>query len=127
MSYRIRLKGIDVSLDDFELHPSEHDHHDHHHSLDDHEHHHDHEHAHSHDHDHTEEHHHHHEHRGLPEILAIIRSGGLTPGARALAERIFQILAEAEAKGVKSVPALLTPNGNVLHLNFGASMADVKG
>jgi glutaredoxin-related protein len=36
-------------------------------------------------------------------------------------------ITEAEAKGVKSVPALLTPNGNVLHLNFGASMADVKG
>lgn len=36
-------------------------------------------------------------------------------------------IAEAEAKGVKSVPALLTPNGNVLHINFGASMADVKG
>ncbi len=34
---------------------------------------------------------------------------------------------EAENVGVKSVPALLTPNGNVLHLNFGASMADVKG
>ena len=34
---------------------------------------------------------------------------------------------EAENFGVKSVPALLTPNGNVLHLNFGASMADVKG
>lgn len=34
---------------------------------------------------------------------------------------------EAEQKGVKSVPALVTPNGNVLHLNFGASMADVKG
>lgn len=34
---------------------------------------------------------------------------------------------QAEKKGVKSVPALLTPNGNVLHLNFGASMADVKG
>lgn len=34
---------------------------------------------------------------------------------------------EAEIAGVKSVPALLTPNGNVLHLNFGASMADVKG
>jgi uncharacterized protein (TIGR00299 family) protein len=57
-----------------------------------------HDHEHHHDHDHTGEHHHHHEHRGLPEILAIIRSGGLTPGARALAERIFQILAEAEAK-----------------------------
>lgn len=36
-------------------------------------------------------------------------------------------IAEAEAKGVSSVPALLTPNGNVLHLNFGASIADVKG
>ena len=36
-------------------------------------------------------------------------------------------IAEAEKAGVKSVPALLTPNGNVLHLNFGASIADVKG
>ncbi len=36
-------------------------------------------------------------------------------------------IAEAENAGVKSVPALLTPNGNVLHINFGASMADVKG
>ena len=34
---------------------------------------------------------------------------------------------EAEKAGVKSVPALLTPNGNVLHINFGASIADVKG
>ena len=34
---------------------------------------------------------------------------------------------EAENVGVKSVPALLTPNGNVLHLNFGASMTAVKG
>lgn len=33
---------------------------------------------------------------------------------------------EAEAAGVKSVPALVTPNGNALHINFGASMADVK-
>ncbi len=36
-------------------------------------------------------------------------------------------IAEAEGKGVQSVPALVTPNGNVLHINFGASMADVKG
>lgn len=36
-------------------------------------------------------------------------------------------IAEAEARGVKSVPALLTPTANVLHLNFGASIADVKG
>lgn len=34
---------------------------------------------------------------------------------------------EAENAGVKSVPALVTPNGNVLHINFGASIADVKG
>ncbi|WP_298287758.1 thioredoxin family protein [uncultured Lutibacter sp.] len=34
---------------------------------------------------------------------------------------------EAEKAGVKSVPALITPNGNVLHINFGASMDEVKG
>ncbi len=34
---------------------------------------------------------------------------------------------EAEKAGVKSVPALVTPDGNVLHINFGASMADVRG
>ncbi|NQX97820.1 MAG: thioredoxin family protein [Flavobacteriales bacterium] len=34
---------------------------------------------------------------------------------------------EAEKAGVKSVPALVTLNGNVLHINFGASMEDVKG
>lgn len=36
-------------------------------------------------------------------------------------------IVEAEAAGVKSVPALVTPKGNVLHLNFGATMSDVKG
>lgn len=36
-------------------------------------------------------------------------------------------IAEAERVGVKSVPALLTPNGHVLHINYGASMAEVKG
>ncbi|WP_299103857.1 thioredoxin family protein [uncultured Tenacibaculum sp.] len=36
-------------------------------------------------------------------------------------------ISEAEKAGVTSVPALLTPNGNVLHINFGASMQDVKG
>ncbi len=36
-------------------------------------------------------------------------------------------IAEAEKAGVQSVPALVTPNGNALHINFGASMADVKG
>lgn len=36
-------------------------------------------------------------------------------------------ISEAEAAGVISVPALVTPEGNTLHINFGASMADVKG
>ncbi|HVI47915.1 MAG TPA: hypothetical protein VM802_23810 [Chitinophaga sp.] len=36
-------------------------------------------------------------------------------------------ISEAEKAGVKSVPALLTPSGNVLHINYGASLADVKG
>ena len=36
-------------------------------------------------------------------------------------------ISEAENAGVKSVPALVTPNGNVLHINFGASMEAVKG
>jgi glutaredoxin-related protein len=35
-------------------------------------------------------------------------------------------IAEAEAAGVKSVPALVTGNGNVLHINFGAALEDVK-
>ncbi|MEN7551782.1 thioredoxin family protein [Rapidithrix thailandica] len=34
---------------------------------------------------------------------------------------------QAERAGVKSVPALVTSNGNVLHINFGASLEDVKG
>lgn len=36
-------------------------------------------------------------------------------------------LENAQSAGVKSVPALVTPTGNVLHINFGASMEDVKG
>lgn len=32
----------------------------------------------------------------------------------------------AERAGVQSVPALVTPNGNVLHINFGAFLEDVK-
>lgn len=33
---------------------------------------------------------------------------------------------DAENAGVKSVPALVLPNGNVLHINFGASIEDLK-
>ncbi len=56
-----------------------------------------HEHHHHHDHDHHD-HHHHHSHRGLPEILHILSHGDMTPSAHALAERIFTLLAQAEAK-----------------------------
>ncbi|SHK72882.1 thioredoxin family protein [Epilithonimonas mollis] len=33
---------------------------------------------------------------------------------------------DAEAAGVQSVPALVLANGNVLHINFGASIEDLK-
>nr|WP_199000363.1 thioredoxin family protein [Flavobacterium sp. ASV13] len=36
-------------------------------------------------------------------------------------------ISEAQKAGVQSVPALVTPTGNVLHINFGASIADVIG
>ncbi|MEO9804024.1 MAG: thioredoxin family protein [Reichenbachiella sp.] len=35
-------------------------------------------------------------------------------------------LSEAEKLGVQSVPALVTPEGSVLHINFGAALADLK-
>lgn len=35
-------------------------------------------------------------------------------------------VAKAEAAGVQSVPALLTPSGQVLHLNYGAAIAELK-
>jgi glutaredoxin 3 len=35
-------------------------------------------------------------------------------------------LHDAERAGIKSVPALVLEGGNVLHINYGASLADVK-
>jgi len=35
-------------------------------------------------------------------------------------------ISEAEKAGVKSVPALVTPNGKALHINFGANLSDLK-
>ena len=70
--------------------------------------------AHAHHHGHGEHHHedahhhheheHHHEHRTLADVLRVVDSGSLTPGARAMAHRVFQILAAAEAKA-HGVPA----------------------
>lgn len=51
-----------------------------------------------------EEHHHPHEHRGLKEILHIISHAQITDGAKEIANRIFQILAEAES-AAHGVPA----------------------
>lgn len=49
-------------------------------------------------HDHHHEHHHHHEHRGLEEIKNILLSSSMTDHAKAIAVRIFEIIADAEAK-----------------------------
>lgn len=57
-------------------------------------------HSHTHEHIHEKEtvHSHTHAHRGLSEILHIIEHSKATARAKAIAERIFRILAEAEAK-----------------------------
>ena len=54
--------------------------------------------SHNHGHVHLHEHSHHHEHRNLSGILHIISHADITPRAKEMAERIFTILAEAEAK-----------------------------
>lgn len=62
---------------------------------------HEHEHHHDHDHEHSHvphEHHHHHEHRGLQEVIAIIDATDMSAAAKVLALKIFDIIADAEAK-----------------------------
>ena len=64
-----------------------------------------HEHHHHHDHEHHHHfpfnlfhHHHDHVHRGMKEIVEIIQSSGLTDRAKATAIKIFEVIADAEAK-----------------------------
>ena len=60
---------------------------------------HDHEHEHKHHHlFHRHHHHHHHEYRGLAEIEDILQRSGLSDRAKALAIKIFRVIASAESK-----------------------------
>ena len=62
----------------------------------------------NHEHSHAECHHEHehqhsahtlhHEHRSLPDILTILENSSMTAGAKAMASKIFEILAEGEAR-----------------------------
>ena len=92
----------DVHDHDHHDHGHEHEHsHDHGHHHDhghDHDHDHGHHHDHDHEHEHSHDHDHHHHHTGMAEIREIIGGLQMTEGARALALRIFGILAEAEAR-----------------------------
>lgn len=97
--FRVMLEQDNHDHDMEYLHGHEHDH-DHAH---DHEHDHDHSHALSHetphvhdDHDHMHEHHH--EHRNLQDIMQILERAEVSPRARDTAVRIFEIIAQAEAK-----------------------------
>lgn len=83
---RVKKSGIDA-CDFAVLLDPEHENHDH-----------DMEYLHGFGHEHAHEHIQEHTHRGLREILGIIQSADITEKARETAERIFRILAEAEAK-----------------------------
>lgn len=79
-----------------------HGHEEHHHNAD---------HAHTHEHDHGPgakaphvHDHGHHEHRHLGDVLAILEQADLTNSARALAVRVFEILAAAEAQAHGTTP-----------------------
>lgn len=102
-------RSLEKELMDEEVCPVCGGHHDHEHHHDheecgcghDHEHEHEHHHDHDHEHEHSHvphEHHHHHEHRGLQEVIAIIDATDMSAAAKELALKIFDIIADAEAK-----------------------------
>ena len=97
--YEIRISQVTKSgivAKDFDVIPdAEHESHDHDMEyLHGHEHEHNHAHHHEHEHDHA----HHHEHRSMADILEILHKAKLSVRARNTALRIFDILAQAEAK-----------------------------
>ena len=94
---RRRSCGIEGCAFDVILNDHDHCHeHDHHHHEHDHCHEHDH-HHHEHDHCHEHAHHHCHEHRNFADVCAIINKGSMSDRARALAKKIFAIIADAES------------------------------
>jgi uncharacterized protein (TIGR00299 family) protein len=102
---RVNKSGLDVCDFNVKL-DDNHNNHDHDMEYlygheDKHEHHHEHGHEHEHHHEHHDghdEHEHHHEHRGLHEVQEIIENTEMSPRAKELSLRIFNILAQAEAK-----------------------------
>lgn len=77
-----------------DVHEHKHEHHHHNHDEEHvNEHHH-----HNHNEEHMHGHQHHHEHRGLKEVVEIINSAAMSETARKLALKIFDIIADAEAK-----------------------------
>ncbi|MDY4971631.1 MAG: nickel pincer cofactor biosynthesis protein LarC [Lachnospiraceae bacterium] len=83
---RVKKSGLDAC--DFEVRlDAEHENHDH-----------DMEYLHGHDPEHSHGGHHFHEHRSLQDILEILRSGDMTPGALSIAEKIFRVIARAESE-----------------------------
>ena len=81
-----------------EAHHHHHEGHDHEHGNGHHHEGHDHEHGDGHHHHDHGDGHHHHVHRHLADIYQIIDGGDLTEGANRMAKRIFEIVAESEAK-----------------------------
>ena len=100
---KVEKSGIMATDFDVILDVDNHDHdmeylygHEHTHS---HGHHHDHEHHHDHDHGHHHDHHHGHDHvhRSLGDVVDIINAAEMSDGARALAIKVFTIVAKAES------------------------------
>lgn len=60
------------------------------------------------------------------ELLNLVDTSKVNLEVIHLGEQANQI-SKAESAGVKSVPALVLDNGSVLHINHGATMAEVKG
>ena len=96
---RVMKAGIDCMDFDVVLDEDNHDHdmeYLHGHNHEDHHHH--------HDENNHPEHHHHHEHRHLSDILDIIDDTDISENAKDIAGRIFEIIAEAEAKAHATSP-----------------------